>query len=120
VKKRDFEVIKICLDGDRQELFGRINRRVEYMMACGLEEEARSVYPLRHLNSLNTVGLKEMFLWFDGIFTKEEAVAKIQKNTRVYAKKQLTWYKRDEALTRMDFSDGVIANAGRILDMLVL
>jgi len=120
VKKRDFEVIKICLDGDRQELFGRINRRVEYMMARGLEEEARSVYPLRHLNSLNTVGLKEMFLWFDGIFTKEEAVAKIQKNTRVYAKKQLTWYKRDEALTRMDFSDGVIANAGRILDMLVL
>ena len=78
------------------------------------------MYPLRHLNSLNTVGLKEMFLWFDGIFTKEEAVAKIQKNTRVYAKKQLTWYKRGEALTRMDFSGGVIANAGRILDMLVL
>ena len=87
------------------------------MMESGLEEEARRVYPLRHLNSLNTVGLKEMFAWFDGTFTKDEAVARMQKNTRVYAKKQLTWYKRDPGMTRLDFSDGTSANAAGIIGM---
>ena len=87
------------------------------MMDAGLEEEARRVYPIRRLNSLNTVGLKEMFAWFDGIFTKDEAIARIQKNTRVYAKKQLTWYKRDSDMTRLDFNEG-IKNADKILDML--
>lgn len=116
-KERDFEIIKICLDGDREKLFERINSRVLRMMDAGLEEEARRVYPIRRLNSLNTVGLKEMFAWFDGIFTKDEAIARIQKNTRVYAKKQLTWYKRDSDMTRLDFNEG-IKNADKILDML--
>ena len=110
-KERPFEIIKVFLDGERPELFHRINTRVERMMEKGLEGEARSVYDLRHLNSLNTVGLKEMFAWFDGTFTKEEAVARIQKNTRVYAKKQITWYKNSNDLLRLNFSASPMENA---------
>ncbi|MDE6554064.1 MAG: tRNA (adenosine(37)-N6)-dimethylallyltransferase MiaA [Muribaculaceae bacterium] len=93
-KKRDFEIEKIIIDMPREQLFDRINRRVLAMVENGLEEEARSVYPMRHLNSLNTVGLKEMFAYFDGKMDFDTAVARIQKNTRVYAKKQLTWLKK--------------------------
>ena len=114
-RERPFEVLKICMDGEREKLFSRINRRVEVMMDMGLEEEARSVSHLRHLNSLNTVGLKEMFAYFDGVFTRNEAVARIQKNTRVYAKKQMTWYKRDQSLTRIDFSSPLAENVEKIL-----
>lgn len=117
-RERSFDILKICMDGERSRLFERINKRVEVMMEMGLEEEARSVSHLRHLNSLNTVGLKEMFAWFDGTFTKEEAVARIQKNTRVYAKKQLTWYKRDNGLQRLDFTDSAADNAAKIIGML--
>lgn len=92
-KQRDFEIEKVVIDLPREELFDRINRRVIRMVEDGLEEEARRVYPLRHLNSLNTVGLKEMFAYFDGLMDFDTAVARIQKNTRVYAKKQLTWIK---------------------------
>ena len=92
-KKRDFEIEKIIIDLPREVLFDRINQRVLKMVDNGLEEEARRIYPLRHLNSLNTVGLKEMFAYFDGVMDFETAVARIQKNTRVYAKKQLTWIK---------------------------
>ena len=88
------------------------------MVESGLEEEARRVYPMRSLNSLNTVGLKEMFAWFDGSLGREEAIARIQKNTRVYAKKQMTWYRRDESVVRLDFSVSPEANAGKILSML--
>lgn len=102
--KRDFRILKYCLEGERELLFDRINRRVMAMASAGLEEEARSVEHLRHLNSLNTVGLKEMFAFFDGVMTRDEALARIQKNTRVYAKKQITWYKRDEGIRRLDFS----------------
>lgn len=91
IKERPFRIIKIALDYPRQQLFDRINRRVEQMIANGLEDEARSVYHLRNLNSLNTVGFKEMFAMFDGIMDRPTAIARIQKNTRVYAKKQLTW-----------------------------
>lgn len=93
-KLRDFEIEKIVIERPREELFQRINERVLKMVEAGLEEEARSVYHLRHLNSLNTVGLKEMFAYFDGIMDFDTAVARIQKNTRVYAKKQLTWLKK--------------------------
>lgn len=93
-KKRDFEIEKTVIDLPREVLFDRINQRVLNMVENGLEEEARRVYPLRHLNSLNTVGLKEMFAYFDGKMDFETAVARIQKNTRVYAKKQLTWLKK--------------------------
>lgn len=98
----DCEIHKFVLDMPREILFGRINSRVVRMVAAGLEEEARSVLHLRHLNSLNTVGLKEMFAWFDGIMDFETAVSRIQKNTRVYAKKQLTWFRRDSSAITID------------------
>lgn len=98
VKERPFRIVKMALNYEREQLFDRINRRVDAMMAEGLEQEARSVFHKRHLNSLNTVGYKEMFAYFDGTMDYETAVARIGKNTRVYAKKQLTWYKRDEKL----------------------
>lgn len=97
-KKREFDIEKIVIDMPREQLFDRINKRVLSMVDRGLEEEARRVYPMRHLNSLNTVGLKEMFAYFDGEMDFETAVARIQKNTRVYAKKQLTWLKKGKEL----------------------
>jgi len=93
-RSRPFDVVKVAIGMEREELFGRINRRVDDMMAAGLLEEARSVLPLRHLNSLNTVGYKELFAYFDGVMDLDTAVARIAKNTRVYAKKQLTWLSR--------------------------
>ncbi len=92
-KERDFPIERHHIHLDRAELFDRINRRVDRMVAAGLEEEARSVYPRRNLNSLNTVGLKEMFAWFDGTMDRHTAIERIKKNTRVYAKKQMTWWK---------------------------
>ena len=80
---------------ERAELFDRINRRVDAMMEAGFEQEARSVYHLRHYNSLNTVGFKEMFAYFDGTMDFITARERMKKNTRVYAKKQLTWYAKD-------------------------
>lgn len=94
-KKRPFNIVKIGINMERQLLFDRINRRVLKMIDLGLEDEARKVYHLRHLNSLNTVGFKEMFAYFDGLMERDTAIARIQKNTRVYAKKQLTWYAKD-------------------------
>ncbi len=94
-KKRDFNIIKLALNVERDELYRRINARVDRMIKAGLEEEARAVFHLRHLNSLNTVGMKEMFAIFDGTMDRHTAIERMKKNTRVYAKKQLTWYKRD-------------------------
>lgn len=96
-KERPFRIVKLYIDHPREELFDRVNRRVELMMDAGLLDEARRVYPLRHLNSLNTVGYKELFAYFDGLMDLPTAVARIQKNTRVYAKKQLTWLKKHPA-----------------------
>lgn len=96
--RRDFEIVKIGVDLPREVLYDRINRRVDRMMADGLEAEARSVYPLRHLQSLQTVGYKELFDWFDGAISREEAVELIKRNTRRYAKRQLTWFRRDPAI----------------------
>ena len=95
-KQRPFHIDKIALNMDRAALFDRINRRVDKMMACGLLDEARAVYPLRHLNALNTVGYKELFAYFDGKMDLHTATERIKKNTRVYAKKQLTWLARDK------------------------
>lgn len=92
--ERPFDIIKVAINLDRAELFDRINRRVDAMMSAGLLDEARSVMHLRHLNSLNTVGYKELFAYFDGRMSLDTAVARIAKNTRVYAKKQLTWLAR--------------------------
>ena len=94
-KERPFKIVKIGLNRPREELYERINRRVDQMMADGLLEEARSVYPKRHLNALNTVGYKELFNYIDGIWTLDEAVERIKGNTRRYCRKQLTWLKRD-------------------------
>jgi len=94
-KQRPFNILKIGLNRDRSELYGRINRRVLEMMNQGLEEEARKCYPLKGLNSLNTVGYKELFDYFDQAISKEEAIRRIQSNTRRYMRKQLTWFKRD-------------------------
>ena len=95
MKQRPFRILKIGLNLPREQLFDRINRRVEKMIEAGLVDEARRFYPQRHLNSLNTVGYKELFAWMDGTMDYDTAVARIQKNTRVYAKKQLTWYAKD-------------------------
>lgn len=93
VKPRDFDIEMIAVDMPRDTLFDRINGRVKKMVECGLIEEARAVSHLRHLNSLNTVGYKELWPYIDGETSLDEAIAKIARNTRVYAKKQLTWLK---------------------------
>lgn len=104
-RQRPFRILKFAIDMPREELFDRINRRVDAMMEAGLLDEARRVYPLRHakaghpvLNALNTVGYKELFACFDGEMDLATALARIQKNTRVYAKKQLTWLRRDPSV----------------------
>lgn len=94
-KTRPFRIVKIGLNRDRDILFDRINRRVDVMMEAGLMEEVRRLYSYRHLNSLNTVGYKELFNVIDGLWELDFAVARIKKNTRVYAKKQLTWMRKD-------------------------
>lgn len=97
-KARPFRIVQIGLTRDREELYDRINRRVDQMMADGLLEEARRVYPYRQLNSLNTVGYKELFNYFDGEWTLDFAIEKIKRNSRVYARKQMTWFKRDSEI----------------------
>jgi len=94
-KKRDFRVLKIGLNLPRAELFARIGQRVDEMMAAGLLEEVKQFMPLRHLNALNTVGYKELFACLDGESSLERAVENIKTNTRRYARRQLTWFKRD-------------------------
>jgi tRNA dimethylallyltransferase len=94
-KQRPFRIVKIGLLRPREELFSRINQRTLQMLDLGFEQEARRVYPLRHLNSLNTVGYKEMFRYISGEWSLPQTIEKIQRNTRVYAKKQMTWFQRD-------------------------
>ena len=97
-KERPFRIIKIGLRREREELYDRINRRVDQMVVDGLVDEARRVYPLRHLNSLNTVGYKELFAHFDGDCALEFAIEKIKQNSRIYSRKQMTWYRRDDSI----------------------
>ena len=98
-KVRPFNIIKIGLNRNREIIYDRINHRVDNMMKQGFLEEARSVYHLRHLNALNTVGYKELFAYLDGKWALEEAVERIKGNTRRYARKQLTWFKKDPLVT---------------------
>ncbi len=102
VKERPFRIVKVGLRRDRQVLFDRINKRVDQMMSMGLLEEARRVYDLRHYNSLNTVGYKEMFKVIDGEWELPMAVERLKKNTRVYAKKQMTWFAHDKDIVWLD------------------
>lgn len=102
VKQRPFRIVKIGLRRQREELYDRINHRVVQMVHDGLIDEARRVMPYRHLNSLNTVGYKEMFQYLDGHWTLDEAIAKIQQNSRIYSRKQMTWFKRDPDIHWID------------------
>ena len=94
IKERPFEIVKIGLTCPREELYNRINLRVDEMVRNGLEDEARGLLPYRHLNALNTVGYKEFFDYFDGKITLEQAIADIKTHTRRYAKRQITWLQR--------------------------
>ena len=98
-RERPFRIIKIGLNRPREELYARINQRVDEMMANGLLEEVKTMYPKRSLNALNTVGYKELFDYLEGRWTLEEAVERIKGNTRRYARKQLTWYKKDQQIS---------------------
>ena len=104
-KQRPFRIVKIALNRPRDILYKRINSRVDMMIAEGLEEEVRRLYPLRHLNALNTVGYKEMFKYIDGEWTLDEAVERIKGNTRRYARKQQTWYKKDDDIVWFDAAE---------------
>ena len=97
-KERPFRIIKTGLTRSREELYERINRRVDRMMEEGLLEEAKAVYPYRHLNALNTVGYKEMFNYLDGKWELPFAIDKIKQNSRIYSRKQMTWFRRDEEI----------------------
>lgn len=97
-KKRPFRILKIGLRRDREELYARINSRVDEMLENGLLDEAKKVYPYRALNSLNTVGFKELFNYLDGTWPFALAVEKIKRSTRIYSRKQMTWFKRDDSI----------------------
>ncbi|MCQ2331864.1 MAG: tRNA (adenosine(37)-N6)-dimethylallyltransferase MiaA [Paludibacteraceae bacterium] len=97
-RERDFEIEKTGIYREREDLYERINRRVIEMMDQGLEQEARTVYPLKELNALNTVGYKEMFGYFEGQYDLDEAIRLVQRNTRHYARKQMTWFRRDNTI----------------------
>ena len=101
-KERPFRIVQIGLQRERQELYGRIDKRVQQMLDDGLEAEARRVFPMRRLNSLNTVGMKEMFMYFEGQYTLEQAQERICHNTHIYSKKQMTWFKRDKEIHWFD------------------
>ncbi len=106
-RKRDFKIVRIGMQVDRDVLVDRINKRVDQMIDDGLVAEAERMYPNKHLNSLNTVGYKELFAWMDGKMTFEQAVEKIKTNTRRYAKRQMTWFRRDEDIAWKEFGDVV-------------
>ena len=101
-KPRPFSIVKIGLRRERQDLFDRINRRVDAMMEDGLLDEARRLYPFRKENALNTVGYKELFRYLDGEWELPFAIEKIKKNTRDYAKKQMTWFAHDTSIQWLD------------------
>jgi tRNA dimethylallyltransferase len=101
-KPRNFNSIKVGLNTDRDVIYDKINQRVDSMMSKGLLEEAKNLYAHKNLNALQTVGYRELFSFFDGSFTKEFAISEIKKNTRRFAKRQLTWFKRDESILWFD------------------
>lgn len=111
VRQRDFRIIKAGLTRSRADLYRRIDERVDRMMDEGLEEEAASLKEYRGFNALNTVGYREMFSWFDGEITREQAVTLIKRNTRRYARKQLTWWNRDADINWFDASEQDLMNA---------
>lgn len=117
-KKRPFRIVKIGFTRERQELYDRINARVNDMIDNGLIEEAQQLYPLRHLNSLNTVGYKELFDFFDGKCDLNTAIEKIKQHSRNYARKQLSWFKRDKEIHWINLSDEKIDVEAQIMKQL--
>ncbi len=117
-KKRPFRIVKIGFTRERQELYDRINARVDDMIDNGLIEEAQQLYPLRHLNSLNTVGYKELFDSFDGKYDLNTAIEKIKQHSRNYARKQLSWFKRDKEIHWIHLSDEKIDVEAQIMKQL--
>jgi tRNA dimethylallyltransferase len=111
---RNFTSIKIGLTADREIIYERINQRVDRMMVAGLLEEANKLYPNKDLNALQTVGYRELFSYFDGDFTKEFAIAEIKKNTRRFAKRQGTWFRKDEQILWFDYQ----RNITEIIDLI--
>ena len=118
-KERPFKIIKIALERSREKLFDRINRRVEQMIDDGLLDEAKSLFPFRHLNSLNTVGYKEMFNVIDGTWTLDFAIERMKKNTRVYAKKQMTWMKKDNDINWINLDNVTTQQALKKITLLL-
>lgn len=104
-KTRPFTIVPFVLNMERQSLYNRINRRVDLMLEEGLIEEAKSLYPYKNLNALNTVGYKEIFKYFDGEWSKELAIEKIKTNTRRFSKRQVTWFKRDKSFEWIENDD---------------
>ena len=117
-KERPFRIVKIGLDRPREELYDRINRRVLQMVEDGLVEEAKAVYPKRRLNSLQTVGYRELFACFDGEYDLSRAIELIQQNSRHYAKRQLTWFRRDQQIHWLNANDDYEENI-HIIDALL-
>ncbi len=103
--QRPFQIVKIGLCRDREELYGRINLRVDEMIANGLEQECRNLSQYRGNNALNTVGYKEIYNYFDGECTQDFAIEKIKQNTRIYSRKQMTWFKRDKEICWINLSE---------------
>ena len=117
-KERPFRIIKIGLDRPRAQLYARIDERVKQMMSDGLLDEAKAVYDKRHLNGLQTVGYRELFAYMDGEYDLDRAVELIQQNTRHYAKRQLTWFRRDEQIHWINANDAYEKNLDIIDDLL--
>lgn len=106
-KQRTFKTIKVGLKADREIIYDRINRRVDIMLENGLLEEAKALYPHKDLNALQTVGYRELFEYFDGNWELDFAISEIKKNTRRFAKRQLTWFKRDKSTLWFDFKEDI-------------
>lgn len=118
-KQRPFEIVKIGLMRDRDELYQRINRRVDQMMNDGLLDEARKFYLYRKLNSLNTVGYKELFQYLGGEWSLEFAIEKIKQNSRIYSRKQMTWFKRDKTINWINLSESSVEDVFQKILLLV-
>lgn len=113
---RNFTSIKIGLNANREIIYNRINLRVDIMLANGLLEEAKNLYVNKNLNALQTVGYRELFSFFEGEFTQEFAVSEIKKNTRRFAKRQLTWFKKDEDTLWFDYQTNINDIINKISD----
>lgn len=119
IKQRPFRIIKLGIRYPREILYDRINRRVDLMVEAGLEQEVRTLYPLRHLNALQTVGYREWFDYFEGKYDRQTAIELIQRNSRRYAKRQETWFRRDFAIHWVEGGEKAINQAQNLLKQLL-